>query len=177
MYPKAYIDFLLHFHTDRDYFECHEILEEHWKKETSENRQQVWVALIQIAVALYHHRRQNWKGAERMMQKALLLTHQEQEAVEKLGLDFPKLMQQLKKRLRDIEHRLPYESMNLPIKDATLFEMCQNLCKQLQLQWGKESDLSNEYLLHKHKLRDRTDVIEERERQKKLREKKKEADQ
>ncbi|PAD68333.1 hypothetical protein CHH83_14265, partial [Bacillus sp. 7586-K] len=33
MYDQEYIDFLVHFHCDRDYFECHEILEEHWKKD------------------------------------------------------------------------------------------------------------------------------------------------
>lgn len=32
MYPPEYIEFLYHFHCDRDYFECHEILEELWKK-------------------------------------------------------------------------------------------------------------------------------------------------
>lgn len=32
LYPTAYIKYLFHFHTDRDYFECHELLEEHWKQ-------------------------------------------------------------------------------------------------------------------------------------------------
>ncbi|MFZ3196347.1 MAG: DUF309 domain-containing protein, partial [Bacillus mycoides] len=27
MYPTEYIQFLIHFHGDYDYFECHEILE------------------------------------------------------------------------------------------------------------------------------------------------------
>ena len=31
MYPTEYIQFLIHFHGDYDYFECHEILEEYWK--------------------------------------------------------------------------------------------------------------------------------------------------
>jgi uncharacterized protein len=171
MYPKAYIDFLVHFHADRDYFECHEILEEHWKENKPSERKRVWVVLIQMAVALYHHRRANWNGAERMMQKALQLTRQEQEEIEKLGLDFSSFHKQLEKRLKDIEYRLPYQSMDLPIKDKALLEACQEVCEKLQLTWGKESDLSNEYLLHKHKLRDRTDVIEEREKQKFLRKK------
>jgi uncharacterized protein len=169
MYPKAYIDFLIHFHTDRDYFECHEILEEYWKEDEPHERKQVWVALIQIAVALYHHRRGNWAGAKRMMRKALLLVQQEQEAVERLGLDFSRLVQQLENRINNIKQQVPYQSMNLPIKDITLLQLCKNLCQELHLTWGKESDLSNEYLLHKHKLRDRTDVIKERERQKTLR--------
>lgn len=31
MYPTEYIQFLIHFHGDYDYFECHEILEGYWK--------------------------------------------------------------------------------------------------------------------------------------------------
>lgn len=53
MYPKAYIEYLVHFHSDRDYFECHEILEEHWKQD---GRNKGWLVLIQTAVAFYHYR-------------------------------------------------------------------------------------------------------------------------
>lgn len=37
MYPEAYIEYLAEFHGSRDYFECHELLEEHWKKTLREN--------------------------------------------------------------------------------------------------------------------------------------------
>lgn len=33
VYPEAYVAFLHEFHTTRDYFECHEILEEYWKED------------------------------------------------------------------------------------------------------------------------------------------------
>lgn len=36
MYPEAYVAFLHEFHTTRDYFECHEILEEYWKEDPPE---------------------------------------------------------------------------------------------------------------------------------------------
>lgn len=52
LYPKAYIDYLVYFHGLRDYFECHEVLEEHWKKDDKAERKKYWVGLIQIAVAL-----------------------------------------------------------------------------------------------------------------------------
>ena len=38
MYPTEYIQFLIHFHGDYDYFECHEILEEYWKTKPRGNR-------------------------------------------------------------------------------------------------------------------------------------------
>ena len=69
-YPKAYILYLVHFHGDRDYFECHEILEEHWKEMDPKDRMSHWVGLIQIAVAVYHERRENRQGAIRTLTKA-----------------------------------------------------------------------------------------------------------
>ncbi|WP_133174958.1 DUF309 domain-containing protein, partial [Heyndrickxia sporothermodurans] len=69
--PEAYIEYLVHFHGDRDYFECHELLEEHWKLTDIKNRHSVWVGLIQLAVSQYHYRRSNIVGAIRLMKKAL----------------------------------------------------------------------------------------------------------
>ncbi len=71
MYPKAYVAFLHEFHTTRDYFECHEILEEFWKEDPPDQRKKYWVGLIQLAVALYHQRRGNGKGAKRLISNSL----------------------------------------------------------------------------------------------------------
>ena len=48
-YPEAYIDFLVHFHGDRDWFECHERLEEYWKEHPDDPKSDTWVGLIQVA--------------------------------------------------------------------------------------------------------------------------------
>lgn len=37
MYPAEYLEYLVYFHADRDYFECHEILEEYWKEQGMNN--------------------------------------------------------------------------------------------------------------------------------------------
>lgn len=73
MYPTEYIQFLIHFHGDYDYFECHETLEEYWKTKPRGNRDNYLVGLIQIAVSLYHQRRSNWNGAEKMMKSAITI--------------------------------------------------------------------------------------------------------
>ena len=70
-YPEDYLSFLVHFHGTRDYFECHEILEEYWKETAPKERDSHWVGLIQIAVALYHERRGNKQGATRTLTKAI----------------------------------------------------------------------------------------------------------
>ncbi len=165
MYPQAYIEYLLQFHCHRDYFECHEILEEHWKEDPPKQRKLYWVGLIQIAVSLYHQRRKNFNGAERMMKSAVSILEQERQAVEQLGLNHGQLCQALKERLHQIQRKEPYRSINLPIEDSTLLEICRQQCKDSQLTWGQESDMTNEYLLHKHTRRDRSNVIQERLKQ------------
>ncbi|PDM41147.1 MULTISPECIES: DUF309 domain-containing protein [unclassified Geobacillus] len=167
MYPDAYIRYLIHFHTDRDYFECHEILEEHWKKD---GYKKVWVVLIQIAVALYHHRRGNSQGALRMMRKALSLLQKEQKAVRELGLDEQRLAKQLEHYIERIAQNKAYKSIELPVCDETLRKMCQAICDERGISWGKASDMSDVFLIHKHKLRDRSDVIAAQEEKKKSKE-------
>lgn len=162
MYPKEYVAFLIHFHGDRDYFECHEILEEYWKGLPAASRDSVWVGLIQIAVSLYHQRRGNFPGAAKMMGSAIRILSDLPQQVKKLGLDSERLLQTLRQKLGEIEANHPYASMNLPIADASLLAECRRLSLEKGFPFGQESDLSDQYLVHKHTLRDRQEVIAER---------------
>ncbi|ETI70374.1 DUF309 domain-containing protein [Neobacillus vireti] len=165
MYPQEYIQFLTHFHGDRDYFECHEVLEELWKKTDSGNKDSSWVGLILLAVSTYHHRRGNFKGAKRTVEKALKIF----ETPANLGLDIPRLNSLLKERLALIETETAYTSFELPICDPVLLGVCKKSCARAGLVWGQESDITNLSLIHRHKLRDRTDVIRERDQSLKMR--------
>jgi uncharacterized protein len=165
LYPKEYIQYLVYFHSLRDYFECHEVLEEFWKSEPKHKRKKYWVGLIQIAVGLYHHRRKNFSGALRMLSSAKTIIHEHKEDVEKLGLDVPNLLNLLDQRIKEVQSSEVYTSFNLPLKDKVLLKQCQSLSLEWKATWGIESDLSNEYLLHKHKQRDRQDVIKTRQAQ------------
>jgi uncharacterized protein len=169
MYPEAYQQFLFHFHGDRDYFECHEVLEEYWKEDIPTERKQYWVGLIQLAVGLYHQRRDNFSGAYRMIHNSLLIIKDEQDMVLKLGLDYNKLVTLLEERLKEIELKKPYTSINLPIIDDLLLNDCINLCEKHGFSWGVNNYTINNYIKNKHKLRDRSEVINERDRQKALR--------
>jgi predicted metal-dependent hydrolase len=173
MYPKAYIDYLVHFHGDRDYFECHEVLEEHWKEDERGNRKIYWVAFIQIAVSLYHQRRNNFNGSLKMMRNALAILKNEGVAVTKLGLDHQKLLSVLDKRMKEIKDEQPYTSIFLPIKDKNLINECEKECHLRGLKWWNYSNLEDHYLLNKHTLRNRDEVIQERFKQKELKNKNK----
>ncbi|MCM3724460.1 DUF309 domain-containing protein [Neobacillus cucumis] len=169
MFPKEYIQFLAHFHGDRDYFECHEILEEYWKKNDVKNKNSIWVGLILLAVSAYHHRRNNFNGAKRTLEKAITIFKTQPDSVIKLGLD-PHLLQDiLTSRLSNITNQQRYISFNLPIGDQALLDQCRRYCKQNGFVWGMKSDLTNDHLVHRHILRDRTSVLEERNQSLKLR--------
>lgn len=165
MYPKAYIQFLVHFHGDFDYFECHEILEEYWKTKPPTERDKHWVGFIQVAVSLYHYRRENRAGAEKMMKSALSILQTEQAKVSALGLDATKLITLLQEQLHAIKHRHPFAPLFLPFADSKLEGICIQLCTEQNMKWQDPLLPESEYIIHKHMLRDRTDVIEERNEQ------------
>lgn len=162
MYPNAYIRYLVHFHGNRDYFECHEILEEFWKQEDAGNKMSVWVGLIQLAVSCYHYRRSNYTGAKKTLEKAIKVFNKEGKALSRLGLNKSELFSILMDCLNQIEQKRPYKSFNLPINDPLLLRKCQMLCSELGFIWFSDSDINNPSLVHRHKLRDRTEVIEDR---------------
>lgn len=66
-YDPLYIAYLIFFNRDRDYFECHEVLEELW---LARNREPLYKGLLQVAVGLFHFRRGNIKGSHKMLQSA-----------------------------------------------------------------------------------------------------------
>lgn len=72
--PK-FAAFLVYFNRDRDYFECHEVLEELWLER---GRDPLYSGLLQVAVALYHFRNggvtpvyNKIEGARKMMRSAV----------------------------------------------------------------------------------------------------------
>jgi uncharacterized protein len=162
LYPEAYIQFLIHFNGNRDYFECHEILEEYWKESNERKKDSIWVGFILLAVSRYHHRRGNFNGAKRTLEKAIkILSLQDCERVIH-GLDADKLFSKLTKLLSQINNEESYQSINLPVTDPVLIDACIKECKEKGFIWGQESNSVDELIVHRHKLRDRTYIIEER---------------
>jgi uncharacterized protein len=162
--PEAFIHYLYHFHVDRDYFECHEILEEFWKEETKQQKDSIWVGLILLAVANYHHRRNNFPGATRTLEKAITILDSKKESTAKLGFDVEELLNLLSSHKTRLKNQKQYQSYSLPIHLSNKeLSRCFSQTEISIMNWGKESDLCNERLIHRHKLRDRTDVIAERQ--------------
>lgn len=68
VYSHLYLLFLYYFNVKRDYYECHDVLEELW---LDEQRDRFYQGLLQVAVGLYHYRWQNVKGAILLMEAAV----------------------------------------------------------------------------------------------------------
>ncbi|QPC46747.1 DUF309 domain-containing protein [Mangrovibacillus cuniculi] len=157
-YPTEYIEFLAEFHGSRDYFECHEVLEEYWKEVEPGKKDSVWVSLIQLAVALYHERRHNWNGAKKMINQAYLIATRQEEELKRLSLhseDFLPFAQMLRERINKEEGYYP---VNLPIHDKNLLKAVQEKCLEKNYTWQNTSPVSID-ILDRHKLRDRSEVI------------------
>ncbi len=55
---------------EREFFDCHEVLEAYWKQQ-SEPDKQLTQGLIQIAVAYYHVLRENRSGALKLLDRGI----------------------------------------------------------------------------------------------------------
>ncbi|KFM98555.1 DUF309 domain-containing protein [Bacillus clarus] len=169
MYSTAYMQFLIHFHGDYDYFECHEVLEEYWKLKPRGERDNYWVGFIQIAVSLYHQRRSNWNGASKMMKSAITILEKESHHVALLGIDHKQLISLLKEQLQFIYRKRPFSPIFLPFSEASLEKRCIELCTEQGLSWKNITASPSEYIIHKHTLRNRNNIISERNEQLKKR--------
>ncbi|NMO95358.1 DUF309 domain-containing protein [Paenibacillus lemnae] len=124
-YEPLYVAYLVYFNRDKDYFECHEVLEELWLAKDKDTR---YKGMLQVAVGLYHYRNGNIRGAYKMMNAARdrLAGCQSHE----LGIE----MDELRGHIDDYVHRLEkyeeypvvYEDFTIEITDPVL----QNLVDQ-----------------------------------------------
>ena len=63
-----FIRFLVLFNRDRDYYECHDVMEELWLEE---GRSRFLQGLLQVAVGLHHYENENYTGAAKLLRAAL----------------------------------------------------------------------------------------------------------
>lgn len=161
-YPKPWIEYLIHFHREQDYFECHEVLEEYWKEEGMKG--DLWPGLIQLAVALYHQRRGNMNGAKRMITSCEVKLQKEESALKTLGIETVSFFELIHERKQKIQQQQPFEPIALPLTTEFL-QKCLLEAGVTKEEWFL-SAMTEDNIVHKHTLRDRSAVIDERKRQK-----------
>ncbi|MEQ7054285.1 DUF309 domain-containing protein [Paenibacillaceae sp. P-4] len=67
-YDRLYIQFIKLFNEERDYYQCHDVMEELWLEE---GRKPLLQGLLQVAVGLHHFQNGNRPGAIKLLTAAL----------------------------------------------------------------------------------------------------------
>ncbi|MEI2398863.1 MULTISPECIES: DUF309 domain-containing protein [Paenibacillus] len=120
-YEPLYLEYLIYFNRDRDYFECHEVLEELWLEQ---QRDPLYKALLQVAVGLYHFRNANVRGGRIMLRQSYEVLRGYPAVT--LGIDLAKLVQEVGEyaaRLEAYEEQpFPYYDLTIRIVDPVLEE-------------------------------------------------------
>ncbi|AIQ57775.1 hypothetical protein PBOR_13150 [Paenibacillus borealis] len=120
-YEPLYLAYLIYFNRDRDYFECHEVLEELWLEQ---QRDPLYKALLQVAVGLYHFRNANVRGGLIMMKHSYEVLSGYPAVT--LGIDLEKLVREVGEyaaRLETYEEQpFPYYDLTITIVDPRLEE-------------------------------------------------------
>lgn len=155
MNHPAFVQFLTYFNGNQDFFECHEVLEDYWKEIAKKERTHPLVGYIQLATGLYHWRRGNTRGTKTLLKRsyAILQNARATSFAEKIELDA--LLLQMEQAQMAIEEGENYQPFKINITDDELKTYVQNSIDTLPA-------TNVDYLLHKHRLRDRAEVLEAR---------------
>lgn len=151
-FHPLYVDYCTYFNGNQDYFECHEVLEEYWKEVAPGEKLHPLVGLIQLATGLYHWRRENFAGAVRSLEKGIRNFHLNAQSPYLAPIHMELLLQHMEDALIKIKNEDTFHSFKLPIQQ-------QDLQQLVEKQIGQLPNDSAIFLLHKHKLRDRSDIL------------------
>lgn len=116
-YHDLYVAFVYYFNIEKDYFECHEVMEELWMED---GRNPFWQGLLQVAVGLYHHENDNLSGAIKLLTQSLDKLADKQHI--ECGADITLLYQNTESYLKRLveEGNFPFAPFALRITDDKL---------------------------------------------------------
>ncbi|QTD42218.1 DUF309 domain-containing protein [Sporosarcina sp. Te-1] len=155
-----FIHFIVYFNRNQDYFECHEVLEEYWKSIPGSNKKHPLTAFILLATGLYHWRRGNFNGGRRTLSKA------EKQFIDfqplyRQEIDFEQLLLDLKMAIESVDAKKSFRSFTILLSSDRLLGYVTEAADQMDL-----LPLGSDAVIHKHMLRDRTDILISRQKKK-----------
>lgn len=146
--------YLFEFHVTRDYYACHDYLEEKWF-ELGNPQNHILMAFIMLAVSCYHYRANNLKGAQILIHKAIPIFNLNIEKISEYDIDQIELFKLLDNLQSDLNHHIPFKDINLPFSNKEIEKELQDFAQQHHLICYQVSDMSNLHLIHKHKFKNR----------------------
>uniref|UniRef100_UPI0036208FFA DUF309 domain-containing protein n=1 Tax=Ureibacillus sp. GCM10028918 TaxID=3273429 RepID=UPI0036208FFA len=159
LFHPLYVDFCTYFNGNQDYFECHEVLEEYWKSRAPGEKAHPLVGYVQLATGMYHWRRNNFIGAMKILNKAYKNFTMNQSSPFFDFIAFDELCKNCEISMKAIEKGEPFKAFLLELKNEKLASLVNKKIEELP-------SLPKDYLLHKHMLRDRSDILEARNNRK-----------
>ncbi|GAV13292.1 DUF309 domain-containing protein [Paenibacillus sp. chi10] len=126
-YDRLYIQFIKLFNEERDYYQCHDVMEELWLEE---GRKPLLQGLLQVAVGLHHFQNGNRPGAIKLLTAALQKLDAYPDII--LGIDLQQLRNDSEEtldELRNCDGSLPpFQNLTIRIVDkelGALIECCE----------------------------------------------------
>lgn len=154
-----FIQYIIHFNFHEDYFECHEVGEDYWKEVAPKNKMHPMAGWIQMAVGMYHWRRSNFPGALRSFIRAK--DKLANAGVWTEGFDQAALIRILSESIESVTARREFTPYKLPLLSPELIDAVGRYMAE-----NPSETLDSYYLMHKHRLRDRSSIINLREQKK-----------
>lgn len=154
---KYYNEFII----NQDYFECHEIMEDAWKSKENFTKNDVEIFFIQISTAEYHYRRNNLYGAKKIYNRAV-------DRLNSMPLDYNKfgLKSEIKSLIENRLHNIYYvnfKPLQLPLTDSMYRSLHSFAMPDAPLdrfyRHIEKLHKTNIMLVEKHRLRDRSEII------------------
>ncbi|SES34149.1 DUF309 domain-containing protein [Psychrobacillus sp. OK032] len=156
-----FVQFIKEFNGTNDYFECHELLEDYWKEVAPKSKHHPLTAFILLSTSMYHWRRGNITGAIKTMNGSMKRFSATSPSNYYETINYDKLMQDATHSISLMKERKAFQQFNIELMN----EQLQRLVDALGITFSEDLH----FLTHKHMLRDRSEILIERERQKEMR--------
>jgi uncharacterized protein len=163
LYNPLFVKFIVYFNENQDFFECHEVLEEYWKDFPDKTKEHPLVGYILLATALYHWRRGNTIGAGRSLKKAISRLEDVSQKYPGFseGINIESLVKDSVLAYQQIEKEKPFSTFRIEITSPEIQSLIDQIKPTMDLlPYGSDD------VIHKHMLRDRSDILIEQEKRK-----------
>ncbi|EPD53213.1 DUF309 domain-containing protein [Paenisporosarcina sp. FSL H8-0542] len=155
LFHPLFVQFVIYFNEHEDFFECHEVLEEYWKEIAPKDKTHPLTAWILLSTGMYHWRRGNFNGAKRSLAKSYDRFHLNGTSAFYEGINFSRLIVNLEQSLESIENNTSFQPFKIQVDSS---ELSSAILQQPALE-----ALTGDQLIHKHMLRDRSEILNARE--------------
>jgi uncharacterized protein len=136
-------------------------LEEYWIEVAPKDKTHPLTAWILLSTGMYHWRRGNYNGAIRTLEKSLARFHLNTESDFNESIHFQELLENIQQSIEWTHDKKPFHSFQIRIVSNDL--------EKLVHQQPKLVPHTGDYLIHKHMLRDRSEILKAREEKRRSR--------